>query len=339
VPLRWPPHFLFPQDPFTHKTLQEIEGARTYGIAGGASDLQLLWQNNVTRPPNPQSRDNSVAVIFFENNPLSTQDIENLRQFPLVIAGCSWGRDALAAQGITNLTTVMQGVDLDLFRPMSKRRFKDRFVVFSGSKLEYRKGQDLVVRAFSRFAARHPEALLITAWRSPWEKDISGSINWSGRCPEFNPDEDPEQSIPSWLMANGIAPHQFLCLNPFGNRLMPEVLREVDVALFPCRSEGGTNLIAKEALACGVPCILSANTGHLDLIGDGNCIPLTRQGRIPLAGPFEGWGEAHVDEIIDALERVYDGSARPDASLARQTVADRSWQRYYTRLESHLESL
>ena len=58
---------------------------------------------------------------------------------------------------------------------------------------------------------------------------------------------------------------------------MPEVLREVDVAVFPNRCEGGTNLVAMEALASGLTCILSKNTGHLDLIRADNCLPLATQ--------------------------------------------------------------
>ena len=41
-------------------------------------------------------------------------------------------------------------------------------VIFSGGKLELRKGQDLVVAAFKIFHARHPDALLISSWQNGW---------------------------------------------------------------------------------------------------------------------------------------------------------------------------
>jgi hypothetical protein len=44
---------------------------------------------------------------------------------------------------------------------------------------------------------------------------------------------------------------------------MPQILREIDVAVVPNRFEGGTNLVAMECMACGMPVILSANTGYL----------------------------------------------------------------------------
>jgi glycosyltransferase involved in cell wall biosynthesis len=84
----------------------------------------------------------------------------------------------------------------------------------------------------------------------------------------------------------------------------------MDVAVFPNRGEGGTNLVAMECMACGVPTIMSRNTGHLDLVEDGACLSLDDQA--PLQGPLEGpvgdvagWGESSIDELVDLLERAY----------------------------------
>jgi hypothetical protein len=48
--------------------------------------------------------------------------------------------------------------------------FKGKFVVFSGGKLEMRKGQDIVIAAFEKFAAKHKDAILVTAWHNQWPK-------------------------------------------------------------------------------------------------------------------------------------------------------------------------
>ena len=50
------------------------------------------------------------------------------------------------------------------------------------------------------------------------------------------------------------------------NQQLPNLIKQADVAVFTSRCEGGTNLMAMETLACGVPTVLSANTGHLDLL-------------------------------------------------------------------------
>ena len=46
------------------------------------------------------------------------------------------------------------------------QRMRGRFVVFSGGKLEHRKGQDVAVAAFRDFQKTHPQLrpLLVTAW-------------------------------------------------------------------------------------------------------------------------------------------------------------------------------
>jgi hypothetical protein len=51
------------------------------------------------------------------------------------------------------------------------------------------------------------------------------------------------------------------------------LLQRANVALFCNRAEGGTNLVAMETLAAGVPVVISSNTGHLD-IASGTCLPL-----------------------------------------------------------------
>jgi glycosyltransferase involved in cell wall biosynthesis len=339
VPLRAPFQFLYPQDPFTYAAVTEAFASPHRSEPPGPRDILMRSQGNGASPPAEGIQAPQVAMIFFEFNPPSPQDIENLRRFPLVVAGSTWGREVLASAGLANLTLVRQGVDTERFRPLPKRRFKDRFVVYSGGKLEFRKAQDIVVRAFAVFAQRHPDALLMTSWRSPWEKDLSDSINMSGLCRPFVTGEDVEKSIPAWLIENGIRPEQFLCLNPVGNRIMPEILREADVAVFPNRCEGGTNLIGKEALSAGLPCIFSANTGHFDIISEGNCIPLRRQRPLSVPGPFVDWGESDVEELIEALEAVYNGSARPDPMAARASVLDRTWQAYYERLEAVVGTL
>ena len=107
--------------------------------------------------------------------------------------------------------------------------------------------------------------------------------------------------------ANGIRPDQFLDLGVVPNALLAPILREADAAIFPNRCEGGTNLVAMEAMACGVPTILSANTGHLDLLRDGAALALTDQRPIPSA---PGWRESSIEEILAALETLYTDRAK-----------------------------
>jgi glycosyltransferase involved in cell wall biosynthesis len=255
--------------------------------------------------------DPTIGIVFSELTSFGPDARERARQYPLIVAGSRWNRDILVANCIGPVTTVMQGVDTTYFHPAPRRGlFRDKFVVFSGGKLEMRKGQDLAVQAFRIFAQHHPDALLLTAWSSPWARLAASLCGNRALVPvKFLADQTVDAW--SWTSENGIRPEQVFHLGAVPHIHMARILREVDVAVFPNRAEGGTNLVAMESMACGVPAILSANTGHLDLIQDGNCYPLLHQ--MPIEGAdFEEWGESDVDEIVAALEFAY--ANRADAA-------------------------
>ena len=105
---------------------------------------------------------------------------------------------------------------------------------------------------------------------------------------------------------------------------MPTILREMDVAVFPNRAEGGTNLVAMECMACGLPVILSRNTGHIDLIENDNCYTLddqrqTTRGFAGIDG-VQGWGESQIDEAVERLEQVYVDRAEAKHAFRRARV-------------------
>jgi glycosyltransferase involved in cell wall biosynthesis len=202
---------------------------------------------------------------------------------------------------------VLQGVDRSLFHPAPRSgAIPDRFVVFSGGKLEFRKGQDVVLAAFRAFHQRHREALLLTAWSSPWSELTADAAGHPGIiAPTVGPDGIPD--VLGWAAANGIPADAVIALGPVPNIAMPHVIREADVALFPNRCEGGTNLVAMECMACGIPTILSANTGHLDLLNLGDvALRLDRQGGVCRSGTdTTDWGESDVEEMVERLEFVW----------------------------------
>ena len=277
----------------------------------------------------------SVGVTFFETALHSPEAIESASRLPLILTGSTWNERVLRAYGLTNVRTVLQGVDPLLFHPAPPvPRTDGRFRVFSGGKLELRKGQDLVVAAFRKFADRHPDAVLVAAWHSPWPQFARG-VEKSNLTAPVVFGADGRLDPAGWAAANGLRPEQFIDAGQTPNALMPQLLRQIDVALFPNRCEGGTNLVAMECMACGVPTILSANTGHLDLIEEDNCFALTRQEPVtfePAAaacGETPGWGESDVDEAVELLERAYRDreDARRRGASGAATLSRYPWSR------------
>jgi glycosyltransferase involved in cell wall biosynthesis len=206
--------------------------------------------------------------------------------------------------------------------------FAGRFTVFSGGKLEFRKGQDLVVRAFAIFAARHPDALLVTAWHSPFPGAAQSLNAESALEPIELLDGGPSLDVIGWAVRNGIPASQFLSIGQVPNGKMPRIYREMDIAVFPNRCEGATNLVAMECMACGVPVILAQNTGQADITAGDRCYVLARQTAVPGPGR-DGWGESDVEEIVAALEDAYADPAgrRARAERGAAFMRERSWAR------------
>jgi glycosyltransferase involved in cell wall biosynthesis len=283
----------------------------------------------------------TCAVIFFEDTSLPNAR-EICSDYALIVAGSSWCEEVLRSKGVENVTTVIQGIDPSLFHPAPRAGSLDgRFAVFSGGKLEHRKAQDLVVLAFRAFAQRHPEAILVSAWHSPWSAPAI-TLNRNPAIAPISLTEDGRVDMHKWVADNGIAPSQYLDLGAIPNHMMPRVLREMDVALFPNRCEGGTNLVAMECMAAGLPSILSDNTGHKDLTATGTSYPLSRQSAVPAEGiGVEGWGESDVDEIVETLERVWRDreEAKQKGLAGAEALAKFSWRNQIEALHRVLEPL
>jgi glycosyltransferase involved in cell wall biosynthesis len=249
-----------------------------------------------------------IGMVFMEDAKVTDEIRRRAERYRLILAGSGWNAEILRAGGIENVRACPQGVDINLFDPDGPaRNFGGRFTIFSGGKLEYRKGQDIVIAAFRRLLEHDPDALLAAAWHNYWPDPEPWPSPHIEGLPETGADR--RLRLAEWVAANGIPERNFLDLGAPANAEMASILRGASAGLFPNRAEGGTNLVAMEALAAGLPSVLSANTGHLDLIRDGVCIPLETQGPCRPFGTFgsvEGWGESDPEEVAAALIRLRD---------------------------------
>lgn len=321
-----------------HRDYQALSNEET-GRQLSSTFLRALG-DGLDFPPflDPWSGQPDVGVVFFESAAIPPENVTRAAGLDAIIAGSSWNAEVLESAGLTNVFNCPQGIDPTLFYPGQKtNRFGDRFTVFSGGKLEYRKGQDLVVAAFKRFHERHPEALLVTAWHNPWP-EAAQSLSVSPHV-ETVPGTDAAGNldVAAWLQAEGLTADSFVDLGRLANGETPSVLWEMDVALFPNRCEGGTNLVAMEAMACGVPCIVSRNTGHLDLFGDNTCFGIDLQiplGEVTGRKDLEGWGESSIEELVQKMEIAFTDSeqSRTVAANGSRFMAEWSWSAQVDRL-------
>ncbi len=284
----------------------------------------------------------NIGFLFIENTHFTKAGLDRARGMDALVAGSSWNYQLLSQFQLPKTFVNVQGIDLGIFHPAHVwKAFPDRFVIFSGGKLEYRKGQDLVIAAFRRFREKHPDALLVFGWHNLWPSTVReiGTAQLVAGVPQ--PDAYGRWDFRAWLWQNGLPDDSFIDIGCVPNHLMPQVLRQADVGLFPNRCEGGTNLVAMETLACGVPCILSRNTGHMDIISD-DCLVLRQQGRCrpsPAFAGVEGWGESSVDEIVAHLEWAYHNRSQLTemGAQAAQRMKGFSWKIQIHKLLDHLK--
>jgi glycosyltransferase involved in cell wall biosynthesis len=292
----------------------------------------------------------NIGIIFFEDTAISQEGLARARDYDLIITGSTWNKEILEAHGLTHVVNVFQGIDIDLFHPRAEGHehtsaYPGRFVIFSGGKLEYRKAQDIVIAAYRQFQAKHPEALLIFAWGNQWPA-IMPTV---ARSPfvEGAPDigADGAIDIGPWLEANGLPAENIVDLGMPANRTMPAILASADVALFPNRCEPGTNLVAMEAMAVGVPSILAANTGQLDIADAAHSYPLGRQTPVDPYPPYtgtSGWAEPDAGEAVELLEAVFAGreEAARRASAGAAAMAEQfSWPAQIAKLVAAIDGL
>jgi glycosyltransferase involved in cell wall biosynthesis len=292
---------------------------------------------------NWQGRRN-VARCIFENTDIARGAAALTRYDELLVAS-RWNADLLERVTGRKAKIIFEGVDTSLFCPGPKSGLmaSDKFYVFSGGKVEFRKGQDLVLLAFARFAQRHRDAVLVTAWHSIWPHLSAG---FKGRLTApLTLDDRGQLDVRQWVARNGIDPKSMIDIGLVPNAMMPSILREMDVTLQPSRAEACTSLPVKEAMACGVPVIAALNTGMKDLLDDDNAILLRSQASIDNgeAAAMQGWGESDIDEIVAALEFAYEQREHAReiglASRAWLIGHDRTWQAHARELKGWLLSL
>ena len=304
-------------------------------LHGSSSDFAgFEGQDKVWGKPN-------IACAAIEELYTTEHGLKISRNYDMFIAISRWNADYLKSLDVGPVHLCFQGIDPVLFHPGPRYGFyANRFVIFSGGKFEFRKGQDIVLEAFKRFRSRHPEALLVTCWQNLLLPDAEAFAN-AGYCKGMpRPAAQHGLELTPWLLEQGLSPDSFIDLPFVHNQLMPSVLRECDVAIFPNRCEGGTNLVAMECMASGVPTYVSYNTGHRDLVDLIGCRSFRTQRPVMPSSSLktvQDWGECDVDEVVEALEEVY--TQREDAQRDAAMVAARMKEWEWGKLNEKLLSL
>jgi len=262
----------------------------------------------------------NIGYCFFEHELLAYPFIaQAARYWDHIVAGSSWCERHLRIGGMDRVSTILQGVDSSRFFRTPPRLDDGRFIVFSGGKFEFRKGQDIVIAAMRTFMERHDDVWLSCSWHNQWPLSIRTMEQ--SRLIDFLWQDIPCMDLLyDTLRRNGLDPQRVLLHSPFDNSRMPLIYAESDIGVFPNRCEGGNNMVMCEYMACGRTVIASDRTGHADVITPDNafCLASYRPVTARIDNHETGhWLEGDPDELLDLLERAY---------CERQLVRDKGVQ-------------
>lgn len=288
--------------------------------------------------------EHNIGRCIFEDTDLANAR-EALSKYDALLVASRWNADLVEQATGRRPRIIHEGVDTSQFCPAPKSGLMDadKFYIFSGGKVEFRKGQDLVLLALKAFSRMRKDCVLVVAWHSIWPKLSAGFKGKLDHAVRLN--ERGALDIARWVSENGIDPRRVIDVGLIPNALMPGILREMDVALQPSRAEACTSLPVKEAMASGIPVIAALNTGMRDLLTEDNSIALKKQSAVSGApgSSTQGWGESDVDEIVAALEYAYDHreQARQIGGRSREWLIDnsRTWQAHARELKAWILSI
>ena len=258
-------------------------------------------------------------VVIEDVSCLTPDAVEYLKGLDARIAPSQWVADALAAVGIPEVPVAVQGYDERVWMPRNAARLMlptqhTGPFIFSGGKLEFRKGQDIVVAAFRQVLETYPDAVLVTAWDNPWPQTMDG-IWLAGHVKGVPAIRQGTADVSGWLVANGIPAKCVVDVGKVNPLELAAIVRSCDVGVFPNRCEGATNMVLVEALASGVPCVATVGHGH-EMLAHA-VLPVASRGQVPrgcrLFGTqdltADGWTEADPADVAMALCTLLDAGA------------------------------
>ena len=241
-----------------------------------------------------------IGWITWETTKVPEPYVSALRQFDSLWVPSKFCRDLLAASLGADLPVevVQEGVDEQLFyppaMPRSVREGPFRFLAIG--KWERRKGHESVVQAFLRAFSKQDNVELGLRL-TPSNKDSNSAA------------EELQMLLKAY--PPGRRPAVRL-LPPSDPSELAQLYRDSHAFVLATRSEAW-GLPILEAMACGLPCIVTEYGGHLDYCTHQNTYLVPPKGLVRVSDPvyfpskhdWGFWAEPDVERIAEAMHAVW----------------------------------
>ena len=265
-----------------------------------------------------EAADARLAYVFWEESllPQATVDVLNAH-FHAVLAPSRFVAKALLDSGVSRpVSTVGFAPDLSAYAALPGARAKqpgERTSFLHVSSAFPRKGVDVLLAAYARaFRANDPVRLVIKTFP--------------------NPHNDAAAQVAALRQADPDAPYIELVDEDLDDAGLQALFAVADAMVLPARGEG-FNLPAAEAMAAGVPLIVTGFGGHMDFCNASNARLVTYRlaaSRSHVASAMSLWAEPDVNDLAAALREIHTDSA---CGIARATRARAAAQHAFSRAD------
>ena len=262
----------------------------------------------------------TIAVVPFETTQIPPSWIPRINKMSALFVPCKQNIEAFRDSGVVvPIELVHWGIDPTLFYPLERREGRP-FTFGTMGSLSYRKGTDVLVKAFLRAFPTETDVKLIC-------KTSSYGFMFATRDKRVQIDMTPVD-------------HQELINNFFG---------KVDCFVFPTRGEG-FGLTPLEAMATGIPAIVTNWSGPVEYMNeevgwklDYTIVSADDFTRTVYKEPCGNWAEPSMDQLIRLMRHAYehrDEVKQKGINAAKYVLDNWTWDNkikmFTDALEKHL---
>ncbi len=263
----------------------------------------------------PEGRERSLAMVFWEESLLPLSVVKTINSgFRTILAPSSFVAAALINSGVA-VPVAMTGYvpRLDAYTRLGaeramigERRAEESITFLHVSSCFPRKGVDVLLAAYVRaFRSSDPVRLVIKGFP--------------------NPHNDVEEQITALRAVDPDAPEiTFINEDLTGEDLLA-LYRTADAMVLPARGEG-FNMPAAEAMAAGIPLIVTGHGGHLDFCTDREAVFVDysfAKSHSHFARAGSVWTEPDRDDLAYALRTVFTDLREGKEDLAERVMRAR----------------